>query len=223
MSGTSEKTVKIVKYIMKYGTLNEIELVRSGGVPAKTVYSVVKTRVSPPRPKKGAAAPKLDTTVIGAHVPTSSITTTIVDPEKVAYVKKHGNDVQRMVVEKNPSALDKIYTTIIKQDQASLPPTPMPVEVPPTFVAATNWEAKYNGLWDKYEKLLSICTNLEVEVMELKGESVQKDYTQLKGEDITIEELDEAGIAFTDYPTHVRLIKEHQEHLYQEQMKGFNS
>lgn len=245
MSAVGETTVKSIQYIIKNGAKEEVELVRSGESTAKTVQGIIKKRLQPAVEKIDSTS-KLDTTILNAHVSTSSgnnITTTKVDPvdqEKIVYVKKHGNDVQRMVVDKNPSAVDKIYTIITKKIQDSLPPTPMPVEVPPTNNNITtttttitiDWEAKYNQVYKEKDEVIEICLRLEAENVKLKAEvdilskidansqpEEEIDYTKRHGRECTQVEIDK--LDFTDHPTYVRLTSERQKHLIQEYENGF--
>lgn len=230
----SEKAVKMVQYILSNGSPEELELLNNGETINK-VHGIIKKRLKPTPAAKTDSTSNITTTIVEKGVVNKNnnayvaIDTFTVDSDKVAFILKHGNDIQRMAVKNKPEAATAIYNSITtKQDQASIPPTPMPTIVPPSvppsvppIVYEDDWKVKYDDLWIKYEKLLSICTDLETEVMELKGDVVQKDYTQLKGQDITPEELDKVGLAFTDHPTYVRLMKEHEAHRMAEYKKGF--
>jgi len=231
MAGVSINTVKRVKYIIKYGNDNEKELIRSGKAEVKTVQREIKKRISPPK-EKTTVLPKLDTTSSNTITTKVAVANTgksmIVNQEKLDYINKRGNAIQRQAAKANPNAIDGIYNSITTKDQASITPTPMPTIVPPTPAVSVDWEAKYREECKKVDETLDMCMKLEQEnitlkaaISKLKGDVVQKDYTVIEGKYITPEELDKVGLVFSDYPTYVRLMKEYQENIMEEYRKGF--
>lgn len=122
----------------------------------------------------------------------------IIDQEKVDYVNKHGNDIQRMAVKNKPEAVEGIYNSITtKQDHTSIPPTimPPPVTVPPSTtdnITTIDWEVKYNKLWVSYEVLEKECLRLESENRKLfsKNDAKLQPEEEIDWENIDGIELD---------------------------------
>ena len=141
--------------------------------------------------------------------------------KKVQYINKHGNDTQRQAVKrKDLKVVNKIYDVVhdmytTKEMSPSFPP---PMNQSPTMESGKCevLQRKYDVLYEAHEKLLEATMELEAEIIDLRKDiddvHIIKDYTTLRGSDITPEELDRAKLSFVDPDTYHRLMIEYQRH-----------
>jgi ParB-like chromosome segregation protein Spo0J len=215
LSGVGIATLKRVQYIMKHGTKEQIEQVRSGSELASTVQRYIKKDL--PSPPKEAKKAKQG----GVKVNNPDDTPEICSERtvKLAFIEKYGSHAQKTAMKNSPGNVNIVYGALKKKLEGDVPPMsalpPSSSNIPPVVV---DWEGKYNKVYEEHEKLILVCMGLETELRHMTESAdksmtdhkmVKQDYTHSTGADVSMRELDESGLRFDDPETYHRLVVEH--------------